>query len=577
MNTLCACLLTGFLTAEPPRRPIADATVHYRLTYIADPEPGRLEIEVSAEGFDRREREVVAFLQNWGEWTEVEGYLEGLEAEPPLQQPGQAERMRFDLPRRWNGSLELRYSIALNRHGDDVHRRHGLLPWRLGELGAGFAHNTLPVIYQGGEPVDARRTVEFHAPENMTIATGWGGLSLGEQQLELDHDIDQCMLFFGEPLAVRESEENGISIQVVQFGDVNDITETLATMMEKLVPLYTESTAHDLGKPFRAFVTGIDPHGGGGIRTDHGIGVGYTENADSPYYLHTIAHEMFHEWLPGALPPLQAKVVWFFEGFTDYLSLWHLVRAEVISADWFAERLQELDRDARSSERFGKVSYADPVLQWRDGDGPMETLAYKGGALLAFHLDAALYESGGPPLVRLIADLIEEQGGYSLPTLRDWCESHGVESWFDHYVEAGEPVPPLSEVLPHIGFPARETDVPMTYFGVELKSGGLTGEVISIDPEGPNLTKENLRVGDVIVDSGPRRTDGATLKDGVSAAHPFGLVDFEVLHSIDWWVEVERDGERQRIAIEAWLSPGARGFEHRAPDGVELEFFTLER
>ena len=575
LSILVAGALAGAETVAGPA--VEDLSVDYRLLYAPEPAPGRWEIEVEVTDTRRRARPVELWLNDWGEWTEQDGYLSDLSAEPELARDDDPQRFTFRRARGRKRVHRLRYAIALNEHGSERHRAHGLLPCRLQDVSFGYAVNTLPRldVQDGDGPV--RRRVVLEAPEGMAIASGWGGRARGRQELELGDDPDQCLIFFGEPRAFLAGESGGVALEVFQYGSgTSDVTPVIFEGVSRLAPGYESTTGRALGKPLRVFVQGVES-GGGGVRTDHGLGLGYNENPGSPYYQQTIAHELFHEWLPGKLGADGPSLVWFFEGFTDYLALWHLARTEVVELDWFAQRLLEIERDAKGSGAWGAVNFGDPETEWRDRDGPHETMAYKGGALVAFHLDVALCREGLPAIVTLIADLLEEGEGYSLDRIRQWLEGHGLEDWYDTYLTEATELPDAGEALRSVGFLRvdAEVDAMVTWFGIETSDGERGGEVLAIHPEGPTATRE-LRVGDVILRGGPPR---ATEARPVSARqYDFGLTTFsQSWPDQGWWVEVERGGETLRVAIEPWLQPGAVETVEVADPEVARELLSLRR
>ncbi|HMP78991.1 MAG TPA: M1 family aminopeptidase, partial [Pirellulaceae bacterium] len=370
--------------------------VSYQMAF--DPARQELNVRIDVSGLDPQ-RDVMAFeLPDWGEWTEVDSlYLRLLRGDPPVERDPENPRFfRLKAPEGWNGTPTLTYSIPLVDSNSQLRRRHGLLPWtKTDESGVwtassyalAFANNTLMSVRVDGQPVETPREVRLSAPESMGIVTGWQGFSEGEQVVVLDHDIDKTPLLFGAPLAHAEATHAGVTYEIYQYSRGDDLTEAILELVQKLVPAYGKHTGRELGKPLRVFVTDT----GGGQKTDHGLLLQPWHEADlAPMYKQLIAHELFHEWLGGYVAAGDESLTWFQEGFTDYLALWHLARAGQIGHDWFAQRLSDINDAARTSSAYGQVSFADPTVSWRDWDGPNETLAYRGGTVLALGLDVEL-------------------------------------------------------------------------------------------------------------------------------------------------------------------------------------------
>ena len=569
LTALAACLALGLGVQAKPE-------ISYTLLDSPDPEPGAWSVEVEVSGLDPADREVELRLDGWGEWQDLDDYLHLQASEPTLRGTEiEGGRFRFGLPEDWDGRLAVAYRIALRAHGSELQRRYGLLPWRYGEGSYGHAQNVFPKLLVSGEPVVAERRVRLEASVGTFVHSGWGGVSETRQELELHHDIDSCILAFGPEPWVSRSGSGATLCEVVQFGGKIDVSAPLLELAEVLLPAYGERLGQELGRPMRVVLYSTGEESGGGMGTDHGISLGYSSFPDSPYYRQTVAHELYHAWLPSRMPAEGKPVVWFHEGFTDYFALWHLARSGLVERQWFASRLLEMEREARASPAHGRTSFTDPEVRWRDGDGPVETLAYKGGALLAFQLDVALRRRGHAGAQQMIADfLAEDPPRHSIPRIRSWLSVAGLGDWSVRHLERGEPLPPAREALQFAGFLQEqgEIDAHLTYFGVRTDGGEAGGTVLEIDPDGPCANRD-LRVGDVIVGYGPQRETRAWLQPGVSTPFDFGLTTADCKGGFGWYADLLRDGESLRVAIEPWLQPGAREPLHAVdPDKLDAFF-----
>ncbi len=530
--------------------------VHYRVTHLPEPAPGAWKIDVRVTGLQDSQRDVRLHVSNWGDWRSLDTpYFTDIVADPPLRPD--THDFEFDLPRRWNGELSLSYRISLQKHGSDEHRSHGLMPWQLSDLASGFAQNTMPRLErEDGSTIQARRTVELQPAEGYVVASGWSGVTRGKQTVELDRPLDQCLVMFGKDPFVATVQQGGRTHEVIQFGSgVKDITKAFATVTGQLLQSFEETFGRGLPKPTRVFITGENPGGGGGVRTDHGVAVNYNANPDSPHYRSTLAHELFHDWLPGVIEPLGPSRVWFFEGFTEYMSLWHAARSGVVDREWFAQRMLEIDRTARASRAFGKTSFTNDTVTWRDGDGPLEVLAYNGGALLALHLDVALRKQSKSSVAAMLHDFAAgDEPGYSLERLKEWTLERGAAEFFTNHIAGGKPFPKTRDALRELGFFRIDAERPgmLTFFGIQTDKGTQPGRITAIHEDSPKLTK-NVRVGDVIRDYGPKRPRKVRVKPGLTTEHAFGLTLFDFTPGPNgWWLEIERDGRRQVVAIEPW-------------------------
>ena len=564
----------GWMVAAAGLVVAGQPSVEYRVTLVADPSPGWLEIAVNARELPTRKRPVTLQLEDFGEWTRVgEEHLSDLRVDPPLEHPdARRESMELDVPSRWGGDVAIAYRVPLRRFGTDEQRPYGLLPWRDGDVVSWLANNTLPEMHLGGEAVDGlTRRVTLRVPDGFRIASGWTGLVDG-QHVQVDVGrIDQCPVYFTRSVHRSASEQGARRYEVLQLGDVEDITGPTLARTEAIGEAIVDATGYDLGEPVRVFISGRD---GGGMRTDHGVVITFDANHHAPHRVHLLAHELFHEWLPGALPADGSTLVWFFEGFTEYLSLYCAARAGQIDRDLFPDRLLEIEQRARSSSAFGKTSFADPAVSWRDGDGPLETLAYSGGAMLAFHIDAELAERG-ESLAALLGEWMSAGQSYSLRRLRAALNERGLTSTWQRYIRDGKAPPAARERLGQLGFFEIPRDRPadLTYFGIETDAGVDAGEIVAIDPEGPNANR-GLLVGDVIVDYGPKRTSRPRVREGLEYRFAYGLNLYALsVTTEDWYVDVRRDGKTERVYLEPWGHIEA-GVESRlAGDPEKMETF----
>ena len=78
------------------------------------------------------------------------------------------------------------------------------------------------------------------------------------------------------------------------------------------------------------------------------------------FFITTVAHELFHDWLGIRLHESNGSLVWFREGFTEYFSQWFSAATGQIPREAFAEALERYDRFARSSTSLGRIAFADP-------------------------------------------------------------------------------------------------------------------------------------------------------------------------------------------------------------------------
>lgn len=402
-------------------------------------------LTVSGTGFDPAAGAICLVFDNWGDWAVIDSlYIDTGETNPAVDAdlfPGNA--IVLQAPASWNGSFDAEFSLQPLRAGTKSNQRWSMLPQWSPSYSFGQTRNVFPQVFQDEGKVIAHCNVTLSAPPGVKISSGWLGLTDSIHTLSIDPTLGNGFLGFGEPLEHQRRKLPEGRLEVIHYGKGQMVAHKVADLVEKL----SMSISGALGPPADPLVVYITDVGGGGMGTDYGLVLGYEVETpawqiDSPYYRHFIAHEFFHHWL-GSKVSGSESFTWFHEGFTEYFSLWHLAAIGAISQDWFYERLMELGQEAIDKSSWGTVAFADQEVPWRDGDGPNEIMAYKGGAVLAFLLDVQLRESGYPGGQQMLRDFLDDgKREISLIDLQTWSRAHELDAFWNEYV-VGLTVPDL--------------------------------------------------------------------------------------------------------------------------------------
>ncbi len=398
-------------------------------------------LRVQGERLDLDQGPAALVFEHWDDWKALDAlYLDVIDCEPAVESalhPGNA--LVVSRPEGWDGSFDVEFRMIPLQAGSRVQQQWARLPSWTDGYSLGESRSVFPKVYQDRGEIHGTRSVQLVGPDGQPTASGWAGLHDPSQVLAIDPTRGNTFLAFGEPARERRDLLHGW-LEILQYGGppgvagpVADLTATLASHIGKTL----DATPPN---PCIVFVHGA---GQGGMAADPGLLVGYDRKmpegyVHSPYYRHLVAHEFYHQWL-GVRVRADESIAWFHEGFTEYLSLWHLVATGLVEPAWFANRIEELGKEARDRSTWGEIPFAAPGVQWRDGDGPRETQAYKGGAMLAFAMDVELRRRGRSDLSALVRDLLAaESGPVTLESLEAWARDQGLGTFWTKHVSGTE-------------------------------------------------------------------------------------------------------------------------------------------
>jgi hypothetical protein len=546
-----------------------EPAVTYKIVQHGQTDPA-WKISIIGTGFTGVAKPLRLRMETWGGWLDVDDYyLRGLTSRPPIKRdPGRRGAFVLEAPTAWDGAFEVSYTIPLSRVGSAVQQRLGLLPcWN--EYGAcGFSVNTLMHVDAGDRKVHG--TAHIVPPEGMSVASGWGGLSQGEQQSTITGPtgrMDNTPILIGKPTGWRREKRGELVYEVAQFGAGDDQSAAVMQVAQSVIPLYELYSGHAHGCPVRFYLFEGTP-GANGLRSACVASYRAAEKGLTPQFRHVIAHELFHGWLGSDFIQADEAVAWFHEGFTDYLSLWHCAASGVIDRGWFATRLIAIDAEARRSPAYGKVAFAAKGIDWRSSAN--EKLAYRGGAVLAFLIDVELRKQGRPGLMQMIADLGARnlKGPISLGEIRAWMQGHGLESIYKTVVE-GKELPPMANTLASLGFSLKDAPVELTYFGIRAEQGRIT----ELDPKGP-AAQAGFRVGDRIIGRFPERGERVRISAQVTTPYRYGLENVEPGVS-GTFLDVQRGKEELTIPVQPRIIQGGLGSRYVADEAQLREFFVF--
>ena len=531
--TLTLACTPGMAVRRPDVAATASATAppfEYQLRYTPAGD-GALTVSLRAGALGPAPGEIILALPDWGEWTAArEPYVRGLQIDGSAFSFDSAGRLAVPRALAADDELVVTYQLSVRDAASADHHERRLLPYRDGSHVFGFAKNTLAGLLVDGRLVQRPSIINIEAAPDEAIFTGWGGHSIGQQTARgaAEFPEENGVFAIGRIVGLTTRSVNGVAVEVAQFAAGPDVTVEVAGYVESLVAAISRTVGRGPRGPLRILFEPQRAEGVfGGTLTNDGLVVRLPAEPLSLMSKFTLAHEVFHDWLGSHLVP-DGNVTWFNEGFTDYISLWYATATGIVTPAQFADRMYNIERQARESTSLGRVRFAEAGTQWRDDDGANETMAYRGGALVAFFTDIELRQRGATIAGLIRALLSRPQREYGLNDIRTAMTQLAVLDVYTRSID-GTHVPAVRPLLIAAGFDeGAEEPASLTYLGIEARSEStdpmavVPAVVLAIDPAGP-AAKAGLRVGDRIIDIGERRGDPPIIGPSEPTRYRFGL------------------------------------------------------
>lgn len=562
--------------------PAAAPQFEYQIRSADAGDRGTLMVSFRARALGPASGNIVIALPDWGEWTAArEPHVRGLQIDGSPFSFDSTGRVAVPRTLTEDDQLVVTYQLDVIDAASAAHHERRLLPYRDGSHVFGFAKNTLAGLVVDGRLVQRPSIINIEAAPGEAIFTGWGGYSIGQQTARGSAEFpDENGVFaIGRMVGLTTRSVNGGPVEVAQFAGGPDVTVEVAGYVESLVAAISRTVGRGPRGPLRILFEPQRAEGVfGGTLTNDGLVVRLPAEPLSLMSKVTLAHEVFHDWLGSHLVP-DENVTWFNEGFTDYISLWYATATGILTPAQFVDRLYDIERRARASTSLGRVRFADAGTKWRDGDGANETMAYWGGALVAFFTDIELRQRGATIADLIRALLSRPQREYGLNDIRAAMTQLGVLDVYTRSID-GTHVPAIRPLLIAAGFDEGAAEpASLTYLGIETRSESadpmsvVPAVVLAIDSAGP-AANTDLRVGDRIIDIGDRRGDPPNIGPSEPTRYRFGL---NVVPSGARTVtlQVERNGSVSNVEVAPVRRPGGVRYPLRWNPERGGQFFTV--
>ena len=556
-------LLTVSLACGLTSTPVLAQELRYTVELTTTAPARMLAIEVTGLGFASRDS-LVAYLPNWGDWTELgRPYLQNVIVRGRPVAPAAAGTIPLG-----TGPFVLRYELPVLDDTSTDARRLSLLPRGAPGTAVAAVRNTLVEIRRGGERAAARASSRLAAPGAGSTFTGWAGFAAGSQSAPVlpVGETENGFYAFGvrEP-ATRIAD--GVRIEVASAADGAWRVSDVADLASRTLPMLQKLTGEKPDTVVRLIVQGSGlPGVTRGTTTHFGIAVALPpDDVWGESTRAVVAHELTHLWIGRRFPG--ERLIWFSEGFNDYLALLAATAAGVVSPDWFAQRLAGIADELAALPPSPPRPLTVREAGGRDNGGPAERLAYRGGALAAFSFDVALRASNKGTLGGFIGGLLARpEAVLGEEAIHTTAEALGATAEFNAAAAVGSsPVASLWAALRSIGYVITEEPASLVALGIAADAVGRPAHltmgpavVRAIDPKGPSAAAD-IVPGDTVIIRSARRSNPPTHDAAITAVtlgeYAFGS---SVVPSGVGTVtlEVRRNGETRTVAVTPRLVRG---------------------
>lgn len=410
--------------------------------------------------------------------------------------------------------------------------------------------------------VERACTLQIEAPKGWDTSValpGRGGRYLATSYDEL---VDSpCAV--GTHQRIR-FKEGGVPFEVAWLGPSNaDMTRVMAGI-KKIV---RTTGAMFGGFPFEryVFLVQTQPRRGGGLEhaascTLNVDAMGFASEAGYQSFFELVAHEFFHAWnvkriRDVVLGPFDygqenyTRLLWFHEGFTDYMETQVILRAGLLSVDKFLEDTAKqwrtyVNKPGRNRTPLSELSFEAWIKQYK----PNEVFTnraisyYEKGRWAAFVLDLMMRErtNGRRGMPDLFAWLWHEKAKHGVSITdadirkaADVAGQGNYAGFFDKYIEGNEELPFLT-LVQKVGVAVEAKDAAkaessdtlaqtrkLAWMGVTMRNQAADAPAIisNIVPDSP-AEVAGLSFGDQIVAVQNHKVDASTFFERVADHQP---------------------------------------------------------
>jgi len=408
-------------------------------------------------------------------------------------------------------------------------------------------------------------------------------------------------------------KERGVPFEIAWMGPSNADMKRVVEGVKKIV----RTTAKIFGGfPFEryVFLVQTQPRRGGGLEhaascTLNVEAMGFGSEAGYQSFFELVAHEFFHAWnvkriKDVVLGPFDygqenyTRLLWFHEGFTDYMETQIILRAGLLSVEKFLDDTSKqwrtyVNKAGRNRSPLSELSFEAWIKQYKANEVFTNRAIsyYEKGRWAAFVLDLMMRHrtKGRRGLPEMFAWLWDHRASKNVSItdrdIRQAADEVGLGSYgsfFDKHIEGLEELP-FPAWVARVGVSVDVRDAAkadksdslaqsrkLAWMGVSLKNQTADAQatILNIIPDSP-AELAGLSFGDHIIAVQGHKVDAATFAERVGDNNPDDVV--RVTYFRDEWlreamVKLARNPDRifklsvaknataeQRRLLEAWV------------------------
>ena len=346
--------------------------------------PAKVHVEIASKGASNWSfRNTHAYIVGLAE--RIENFQGEVGREVPLKRLAPGE-FRFSEP-----VTSVSYDVRLTPPANLAYKSR--VSWLNEDFGLLMLRDLLPEVGMGRAPL---------LNLNFALPPEWGIASSGDANASAQYVVsrpESAVFLVGRPLHVDQKAVGTTKIKIVRAGDWPVSGKALTEIVRKIIEEHSLAVGHsppaNVALLLMPFDSASGPERWSAETTGENVVLSLGKEGSRGAVLSrlrvVLAHELFHLWVPNALP-LEGDYDWFFEGFTLYQAMLTALRLHYISFNDYLDTIARVYDSYRSSAERDKLSLIEASeRRWTTS----ASLVYDKGMLVALLFDLKVRSNSG--------------------------------------------------------------------------------------------------------------------------------------------------------------------------------------